>query len=479
MVLAKLPFLAQSEPSLPILPPQKTTTGTLLQWTNLNTNRAYTVQTRDALEKGLWFAAPHSAPWPIATNQFLDTRTTVARRFFRVLAVPKSERGRLVSSSNLTNYSPTFLNSLFTNLVSSSSFTNYSPAFLNSLFTNSGIFATAQYGVSVHKLVYETVGPWGEKIQASGLLAVPQTNGPAWPLVSYQHGTMTLKSEAPSADPLGEGFLGLVFASAGYAAVLPDYLGLGDSSDIQFYYHARSTATTCVDLLRAARAFCTDQSIPLNGKVFLCGFSQGGHATLATLREIEAFHTNEFTVTAAAPMAGAYDLSGEATSDFLSGRPTSGVFVSLLLASYQTIYQLAPGWVDLLQPPYDVNLPPMLIGTNSFAEIESVLPFDGALGALQPQYLAALRNQFNHPLRLALRDNDVIDWKPLAPLRLYHCHADEVVLYANAVVTRNSFHTRGATHVELVDPDPNFSYDHGDGFLPCMQLAKEWFDSLK
>jgi len=447
-----------SEDSLPILPPQKSPSGLILQWTDPTLNRSYTVQTRDALNEGLWFAAPHSAPWPITTNQFLDTRTNVARRFFRVVAAPKADRGLLLSTSNLTNYSPTFL---------------------NSLFQNADIPVTAQNGVTVHKLVYETVGPWGGKIQASGLLAVPQTNGPAWPLVSYQHGTMTKKSDAPSAAPLGEGILGLVFASTGYVAVLPDYLGLGDSSDTQFYYHARSTATTCVDLLRAARAFCTNQSIALNGKVFLCGFSQGGHATLATLREIEAFHTNEFTVTAAAPMAGAYDISGEALVDFLSGRPNSGVFFSLLFASYQAIYQLAPGWADLLQSPYDVNLPPKLNGQYSFTEIENVLPITGFLDALQPPYLDALRNQPNHPLRLALRDNDVIEWKPLAPLRLYHAHADEVVLYTNAVVTKNSFHRRGATHVQLIDPDQIIDHNHGSSFWPSMQLAKTWFDSLK
>jgi len=289
---------------------------------------------------------------------------------------------------------------------------------------------------------------------------------------------MTLKSDAPSADPLGSGFVGVLFAANGYATVLPDYLGLGDSSDTQFYLHARSTATTCVDLLRAARAFCTNQSIPLNGKVFLCGFSQGGHATLAALREIEAFHTNEFTVTAAAPIAGAYDLSGEATKDVLSGRTNSPVYFALLLAAYQTIYRLAPGWGDLLKYPYNEDLPSRLNGQYPPEEIELILP-SNPLDALQPEYQAAFRNQPDHPLRLALRDNDVIDWKPLAPLRLYHCHADEVVLYTNAVVTRNSFHTRGATHVQLVDPDPNFSYDHGDGFWPCMQSAKKWFDSLK
>jgi len=457
LLMAKTSFL-RSETSLRILPPQKSATGLTLQWTDPMPNRAYIVQTRDSLNQGLWFATPHSASWPITTNQFLDTRTNVTQRFFRVVAAPKATRGLLLSSAQLGTYDTSSLSSIF------------------AYFSNPVI---PQHAVTVHKIVYETVGPWGGKVQASGLIVVPQTSGPAWPLVSYQHGTMTLKSDAPSAAPLGEGVLGLVFASTGYAAVLPDYLGLGDSSDTQFYLHARTTATTGVDLLRAARTFCANQGIPLNGKVFLCGFSQGGHATLAMLREMEAFHASEFTVTAAAPMAGAYDLSGEATADFLSGRPNSGVFFSLLLASYQAIYRLAPSWTDLLQSPYDTNIPPRLNGQSSFQEIESVLPASGALDALQPQYLAAFRNQPDHPLRLALRDNDVIGWKPLAPIRLYHCHADEVVLFTNSVVAMNSFKSNGATQVQLIDPDPNTPYDHSEGFWPCMVLAKTWFDTLK
>src|ERR1051326_8920384 len=105
--------------------------------------------------------------------------------------------------------------------------------------------------------------------------------------------------------------VGLAFATSGYAVAMPDYLGLGDSPGLHPYHHARSEATASVDMLRAARAFCAANGFQLNGRLFLAGYSQGGHATMALLRELETWHMNEFTVTACAPMAGAYDRSEE------------------------------------------------------------------------------------------------------------------------------------------------------------------------
>ncbi|MCZ7636503.1 MAG: lipase family protein [Verrucomicrobia bacterium] len=158
----------------------------------------------------------------------------------------------------------------------------------------------------------------------------------------------------------------MAFATAGYVAVLPDYLGLGDSAGVHPYHHARSHATTGVDALRAARRFCTANGILLNDQLFLCGYSQGGYAAMAVLRELEQFHTEEFPITAAATMAGAYDLSGVTTDDFLSDRPMpSPYYFALLLAAYQEIYGLAPTLPDLLTPPYDTTLPPLLQGQRT------------------------------------------------------------------------------------------------------------------
>jgi hypothetical protein len=198
---------------------------------------------------------------------------------------------------------------------------------------------------------------------------------------------------------------------------------------------------------------------------------------MALLRELETYHTNEFTVTACAPMAGAYDLSGVSTADFLSARvQPNPYYFALLLAAYQSVYHLAPTLADLLAPPYDTTLPPLLQGNSTGTQINAAMPAM-PVQILKPQYLAAFQASTNHPFRLALRDNDLYRWKPRAPLRMYHCMADQDVLYTNSVVALDSFQSLGATQTQLIDPVPTAG--HGDCAMPSLLDAKAWFDSLR
>jgi len=231
---------------------------------------------------------------------------------------------------------------------------------------------------------------------------LPENTGTLLPLVSYQHGTIIQTNDAPSSmDLFGEVSVGIAFATSGYAAVVPDYLGLGDSPGFHPYHHARSEATACVDMLRAAKTFCSSNGFALTNKLFLCGYSQGGHSTMALLRELEAFHTNEFTVTACAPMAGAYDLSGVTTSNFLSGAVAPNPYYFLyLLAAYQSVYHLAPSLADLLVSPYDTNLPALLAQNPTGAQLNAALPAD-PVNILKPQYLTDFRSNPRHPLLAA------------------------------------------------------------------------------
>ena len=198
---------------------------------------------------------------------------------------------------------------------------------------------------------------------------------------------------------------------------------------------------------------------------------------MALLRELETFHTNEFTVTACAPMAGAYDLSGVTTSNVLAGIPSPNPYYFLyILAAYQSVYHLSGSLSDLLAAPYNTNLPPLLDGTHTGGDLNAQLPTD-PLTILEPGLLAAFRANPRHPLRLALADNDLYHWRPRAPLRLYHCAADQDVIFANSQVAFNSFQSLGATQVQLIDPIP--PADHGGCSEPSLALAKTWFDSLR
>ena len=432
-------------------------TEVTLNWSGPGAGQAYTVQARESLADGVWLTLSDRRPWPTLLTQWTDDRVERGLMgFYRVVAVPMAERGRVLSATRIQT--------LTTNLI----------AFL---LAGAGSSIQPQYGVEVHKIVYETLDPLGGRTQASGVLAVPQNPGRALPLASYQHGTLVLDSEAPSVDAFGERVIGIAFATTGYAAVVPDYLGLGDSPGLHPYHHARSEATACVDLLRAARTWCATNSVALNGQLFLCGYSEGGHVTMALDRELEAFHTNEFTLTASAPMAGAYDLSGSTLEDALSGRPMPNpYYFGLLLAAYQDVYHFAGSLSEVLASPYDTSLPPLLTGTSSSDEINAAMP-NVVTNVLKPEVVWSLQNDPNHPLRVALRDNDLYRWTPRAPMRLYHCGGDQDVIFANSQVAYDSFRSRGATQVELIVPLAGG--DHGDCTLPSLEGAKAWFDSLR
>jgi hypothetical protein len=229
--------------------------------------------------------------------------------------------------------------------------------------------------------------------------------------------------------------------------------------------------------LRAARTWCATNGVVLNGQLFLAGYSHGGHVTMALARELETYHTNEFAITACAPMAGAYDLSGTTLQDALSGRPMPNpYYFALLLAAYQDVYHFAGSLAEVLRPPYDAALPPLLTGTSSSGQINAAMTNVIPL-VLRPEVVSALQENSDHPLRVVLRDNDLYRWAPRAAMRLYQCGGDLDVLPANSQVALDSFHHLGASQVELIVPLAGG--DHGDCALPSLEDAKAWFDTLR
>ena len=430
-------------------------------WSAPEPGMAYTVQYRETVADSIWLMPSHSEPWPIPATQWTDLNASLSpTRFYRVLSFPAAQRGKVLSNTYSTTVPTNFINLM----LSSKGITSF----------------TAKHDVRLYKVIYETITPWGDRTRASGALALPVGVGKPLPLFSYQHGTITQTNAAPSSMNYtgGEAGLGVIMASQGYAAALPDYLGLGSSPGFHPYHHARSEATAGVDMLRAVRAVCSTNGFPLTNKLFLTGYSQGGHAVMALCRELETYHAPEFEITACAPMAGAYDMSGVTADDFLSTRlKPNPYYFAYLLAAYQDVYHLAPTFADLLAPPYNTTLPPLLQGNSSGDTINNAIKPADPIQILKPELLAAFRNNPNHPLRQALRENDLYAWTPRCPMRLYHCAADQDVIEANSQVAYASFQAHGATQVQLIDP--NSSAGHGDCATPALLLAKTWFDSLR
>lgn len=420
---------------------------------------AFTLQVTERLRNNIWVNAPGSTVWPTLDRQWTSPFDPAAssQKFYRLVQVEPSNRGALLSVTPDATYSKFLLQLLVSQMAPD-------------------VEVTFRYGVETYKVSYETITPNGDKTLATGLICLPSNCSEPLGVMSVQHGTIVLKSDAPSySGSSSEALMCVVGAGMGYVSVISDYLGLGGSPGFHPYCHAVSEATAAIDLLRTARVLCAEKEVVPLDRLFLIGYSQGGHATMALQREIETHYAKEFNIVASAPLAGPYDLSGTMTEDFLSPEPMSGLgYFVYIVAAYQHVYKLvdSDSVDEFLLPPYNETLPPLLDGMHSTDEIDAILP-ERVDQLMPPEYLAAIRNDPNHPLRVALRENDTCrGWAPKAPMRLWHCSGDHDVPYQNSLVAVEEFRKMGV-EVPLTDPVPGG--DHGDGALPSLIQAFQWF----
>ena len=341
-------------------------------------------------------------------------------------------------------------------------------------FANAGVPGLPLYDVALYRIVYETVDVDGQPTQASGAIAIPEQPVEPMPLLSFQHGTVTGRHQVPSVQ--GFDLVSMGLGASGYVTVLPDYLGLGASPGPHPYVHAKSLGTAVVDMLRAARLFCDDRGIALSDQLFLMGYSEGGYATMAAHREIQLRHRVEFEVTASAPMAGPYNLSEVMAAQMLepSSYPSPG-YLPYTLLSYDHTYDVFDGMDKVLKAAYVSHLDKWFDGSKALSYINKQLP-EVPYDMLHPDFVDSFRHNADHPLRQALAENDVHNWAPEAPMRLYHCVGDDQVSFRNAEKALEAFRAHGADHVELAEL--HFG-DHQQCAPPALFLGKLWFDEFK
>ncbi len=363
-------------------------------------------------------------------------------------------------------------------LVDSTLVRSYSAAEVTSLASSQGLtgIPAATRGVSCYKLRYHTADGAGAAVTASGMMVVPQGNAGPLALLSYQHGTQVQRTEVPS-NPSNSELATVIgaFASGDYLIVAADYLGLGDAPGLHPYLVTPLTVSACVDLLHAAREAAAAMGLSLNGQTFLTGYSQGGHATMALHRELQANYAAEYPVRAAAPISGPYDLSGTQLSAIIETNSLgSPVFVSDLLVAYDRQYDIYNSTADAFASPYDQRVVGLYDGSNSYLTIVLSLPLTpGAL--LTASFIDAVRTNAQHPLNVALRRNDCYDWRPSAPVRLYHGRADHFVFYQNATVAQARMSALGGD-VQVVNLGD--LVDHLGSLAPGLSAARQWFASL-
>jgi len=360
----------------------------------------------------------------------------------------------------------------------------------------------AQHDVEVVQIDYQTPGVQkGELTNASGAILIPRganVTGPL-PLLVYARAT-TLDKAHTVADPSAPEtrLLMIFYASQGYAVVSSDYLGYARSAyPYAPYIHSDSEASAVIDAVRAARQAAPALGLALDGKLLITGYSQGGHAAMATLRAMERDHAAEFDVVAAAPSAGPYSVSVGMINGIANAMVGVQVFLPFEITAWQKVYGdvyarpddvfTAPyaATIETLFPSADVAGLPALLPAGTPAQARDAI-FQGA-------FMADLATNPRNGVAVAARKQDLVaGWHPRAPVLLCGSSGDPVVDFKVSQAAWVNFKSLGSTATLLdVDPlvrqkyaallasnpDAYVSNYHGAMESPfCCQAAKAFFD---
>jgi Prolyl oligopeptidase family len=391
--------------------------------------------------------------------------------------------------------------------------------------------------ILMYDIAYETVGGANEATTGSAALMIPtglgaNCTGPR-PILLYAHGTTTDRAfnmdNLQNTETLN---LAALFATKGYIVVAPNYAGY-DTSTLPYhpYLIADQQSKDMIDALAAARTALPLASATFtkdDGRLFITGYSQGGYVAMATHRAMQAAG---MTVTAAAPLSGPYALAAFVDAVFYGEvNGNAPISSTLLLTAYQRAYgNIYADPVDVFESRYatgiDSLLPTTELRSQLYAqgklpefELFSATPPDPqfavdtppttpadlaevfALGfgtgnlLLNSYRLSYLQDAQSNPdggwpsittgtpaanpslpWRQALRNNDLRNWVPTAPVLLCGGSVDPLVFWLNSALMQNYWVSRAPATASIRVLDLESAATSNDpyaGLKSDFQIAK-------
>jgi pimeloyl-ACP methyl ester carboxylesterase len=334
--------------------------------------------------------------------------------------------------------------------------------------------------IKVYKVVYKTTVN-SQEINASGLVCVPDKPGD-YPVLSFQNGTNTVNANAPSELP-SDNYYEMIelIASLGYIVVISDYPGFGTSASIPHPYLVREpTVRSLVDNLYAVKE-CAVSELPginLINEYYLLGYSQGGWATLALDKALEADYSEDFDLIGSACGAGPYNmylLMQEMINVTTYPMP---VYLGYIVNAYTSYDQFSNPVTDIFNKQYASKISSLYNGLLTSSEINNQLT-TSIHDLINPDFLTGFTSASEYSsVRDALVNNSIEAWNSYKPLLLLHGANDKDV---NPVSTENIYSamidagTSEDICTKVIIPDA----DHGSGIIPAMVQGILFLNDLK
>ena len=327
--------------------------------------------------------------------------------------------------------------------------------------------------VDLYDVIYFTKWHDGTRIKASGLYFLPVTNTAFIPQLIYHHGTQI--KVARSTTISRERAICAGFATDGYAVIMPDYIGLGKGDKSHLYQHSNSEAEAAIDMYFAVQQLNEKLNQKTNEQLYLTGYSQGGHACLATHKKLQE-DFSEINITASSPMSGSYDMSGAQSKVMFSPYPDPA-YLPYLLMSYNEVYKITDdNSSGLFIAPYDTIIPKLYKGKLDLFEINDYLP-EIPVDVVQPYLVDQYLNNPKFKFSLALEENNLIDWKTDVPTQFCYCVGDKRVLKENSITAFNVMKENGSKQLSLRKVGNKIDHITCAGY--AFVYTKLWFDGYK
>ena len=319
-----------------------------------------------------------------------------------------------------------------------------------------GPFAAGRHGarndVELRRITASTRVPeTGERVEVSGLLALPVGSQGALPVVSWQHGTILSFDQVPSnlirlgsesyelsdnADSLETLFNVQRFAGNGYAVIAADYLGKGPLREGRGEAYAVKDVTVqcCLDMLQAGVSEMEKSGLRPSS-LFLNGWSQGALNTQWFKQDLQR---RGVKVAATAVQSPFNDLPDSfhywadpkfylPSTDTTYPLPPAWIVPCLiiLLGSYRRYYGLGDLFETAIKPQYRTFAEKYWADYKLDAEVAKTIP--PAADFLTDGLFDRFTHATNSKLLRRLAANSTTFWDYDTPIRFYYGLADEAL----------------------------------------------------
>jgi len=372
--------------------------------------------------------------------------------------------------------------------------------------------ATNAFGYRAVKIIYNTKGQNNEDIKASGLLIVPSVSAEykaylasigksfSVSMVCDNHGTIFKDDEAPTnvevMNGLPDSKIGIVISGyAGFAAILPDYIGYGESNDIAHpYIMKEASAQASLDMIKASMKYMDNNDITLNYQLYISGYSEGGYTAMALAEKVENSFSDRVNLMGVAPMAGPYNVEAlgdiEIDADHIMIYPA---FLAYLSDSYSYYYDDLN--LENIVNTTDTNMFHSLFdGTKSGIEIQMSLGLTTNYGfasypastLFQESFINDYKNNVNSSIRVRFQENATDNWIPHSKFNLIQCVDDEIIPFSQSKDTYAKFLKNGVDvtltpiPTELIPPaSKEAPFVHARCASVAYGAAITWFNAIR